>query len=157
MTAFITTFAFLSYFAMASGDGINFHKIVETVSHKHGLPDTEEITYRQVYYARYIDWSITTPLLLLDLCLMAGLSGANILVAVVADEIMILTGLFAAYGTTDGQKWGWYLWACIAYLAIVYQVVFNGRTAAQSKDSKTKAFFAALAGFTFILWTIYPM
>lgn len=157
LTAFITTFAFLSYFAMATGDGINYHKIVETVSHKHGLPDTEEITFRQVYWARYVDWSTTTPLLLLDLSLLAGLSGANILVAIVADVIMILSGLFAAYGTSDGQKWGWYAWACIAYLTIIYQVVFNGRTAVANKDSKTKAFFGALAGFTFIVWTLYPI
>jgi len=157
LTAFITTFAFLSYFAMATGDGINYNKVVETISHKHGLPDTTEITYRQVYWARYVDWSVTTPLLLLDLCLLAGLSGANILVAIVADLIMVITGLFAAYGTTDGQKWGWYAWACIAYLVIVYQVIINGRGAAANKDGKTKAFFAALAGFTFILWTIYPI
>jgi len=157
LTAFITTFAFLSYFAMATGDGINYNKVVETISHKHGLPDTTEITYRQVYWARYVDWSVTTPLLLLDLCLLAGLSGANILVAIVADLIMVITGLFAAYGTTDGQKLGWYAWACIAYLVIVYQVIINGRGAAANKDGKTKAFFAALAGFTFILWTIYPI
>lgn len=157
LTAFITTFAFLSYFAMASGDGINFNKIVTTVSHKHGLPDTEEIVYREVYWARYVDWSVTTPLLLLDLTLMAGLSGANILVAIIADIIMVLTGLFAAYGDTDGQKWGWYAWACIAYLVIVYQVAVNGQSAAASKDGKTKAFFGAIAGFTFVLWTVYPI
>lgn len=142
---------------MATGDGVNYNKIVETTSHKHGLPDTEDIVYRQVYWARYVDWSVTTPLLLLDLALLAGLAGANILVALVADEIMILTGLFAAYGTGDGQKWGWYAWACIAYLVIVYQLIVNGRGAAANKDGKTKAFFAAIAGFTFILWTIYPM
>ncbi|KAK4936756.1 hypothetical protein LTR66_015292, partial [Elasticomyces elasticus] len=157
LTAFITTFAFLSYYAMANGDGVNFHKIVETVSHKHGLPDTTEITYRQVYWARYVDWSVTTPLLLLDLCLMAGLNGTSILVAIIADIIMVLTGLFAAYGDKDSQKWGWYIWACIAYLVIVYQVAVNGKAAAQSKDGKTKAFFAALAAFTFVLWTIYPI
>lgn len=142
---------------MASGDGINFNKIVETVSHKHDIPDTKEITYRQVYWARYVDWSLTTPLLLLDLCLLAGLNGASILVAIVADLIMILTGLFAAYGGSDGQKWGWYAWACIAYLVIVYQVAVNGQQAATGKDSKTKAFFGAIAAFTFILWTVYPM
>lgn len=156
LTAFITTFAFLSYFAMASGDGINFNKIVETESHKH-VPDTYKITYREVYWARYVDWSVTTPLLLLDLSLMAGLSGANILVAIVADLIMILTGLFAAYGKSDGQKWGWYAWACIAFLVIIYQIGFNGRQTVASKDSKTKAFYGAIAGFTLILWTVYPI
>lgn len=156
LTAFITTFAFLSYFAMASGDGISYNKIVEKESHKH-VPDTYQTTYREVYWARYVDWSVTTPLLLMDLALMAGLSGANILVAIVADLIMILTGLFAAFGTDDGQKWGWYAWACIAFLVIVYQLAFNGRAAVASKDSKTKAFYGAIAGFTLILWTVYPI
>jgi bacteriorhodopsin len=156
LTAFITTFAFLSYFAMATGDGVNYNKIIEVENHKH-VPDTIQVTYRQVYWARYVDWSVTTPLLLLDLALMAGLSGANILVAVVADIIMILTGLFAAYGDTDGQKWGWYVWACLAFLVIIYQLAFNGRSAVANKDSKTKAFYGAIAGFTLILWTVYPM
>lgn len=156
LTAFITTFAFLSYFAMASGDGINFNKIVETESHKH-VPDTHKIIFREVYWARYVDWFFTTPLLLLDLSLLAGLSGANILVAIVADLIMVLTGLFAAYGSNDGTKWGWYVWACVAYLTIVYQLAFNGRAAVANKDGKTKAFYGAIGGFTLILWTVYPI
>ena len=141
---------------MATGDGVTFNTIKETETHKH-VPDTIQVTKREVYWARYVDWSVTTPLLLLDLALLAGLSGANILVAIVADLIMILTGLFAAFGDDDGQKWGWYAWACIAYLVIVYQLAFNGRSAVASKDSKTKAFYGAIAGFTLILWTVYPM
>ena len=156
MTAFITTFAFLSYFAMATGDGISLNKTVIKESHKH-VPDTYQTIYREVYWARYVDWSLTTPLLLLDLALLAGLSGANILVAVVADLIMVLTGLFAAFGGDDGQKWGWYAIACIAYLVIVYQLAFNGRAAVAGKDSKTKAFYGAIGGFTLLLWTVYPM
>lgn len=146
----------MSYFALATGDGINYNKYVETETHKH-LPDTHQTYLREVYWARYIDWAITTPLLLLDLSLLAGLSGANILVAIVADIIMVLTGLFAAYGDSDGQKWGWYAWACIAFLVIVYQIGANGREAVASKDSKTKTFYASIAGFTLIVWTLYPM
>lgn len=157
LTAFITTFAFLSYYAMASGDGINFNKIVLKETHNHGIPPTYQTLYREVYWARYVDWSLTTPLLLLDLALLAGLNGASILVAVVADLTMIITGLFAAYGTEGGQKWGWYTISCIAFLVIVYQLALNGRAAAANKDGKTKAFFAAIAGFTLILWTAYPM
>ena len=100
---------------------------------------------------------MTTPLLLLDLSLLAGLSGANILVAVVADVIMILTGLFAAFAVEEGKKWGYYAMACIAYLVIVYQLAVNGRGAATTKDSKTGTFFTAIAGFTAILWTVYPV
>lgn len=104
-----------------------------------------------------MDWSVTTPLLLLDLCLLAGLSGANILVAIVADVIMILTGLFAAFTVEEGPKWGWYAMACIAYLVVVYQLAINGRGVAMQKDKKTGTFFVAIASFTFVLWTVYPM
>ena len=142
---------------MASGDGISYNKIVETESHRNGLPDTYSVIYREVYWARYVDWSLTTPLLLMDLALLAGLSGADILVAVIADLIMILTGLFAAFGTGDGQKWGWYTIACIAYLVVVWQLAFNGQSAVAGKDAKTKAFYGAIGGFTLLLWTIYPM
>ena len=156
LTAFITTFATVSYFAMAVGDGIGENKIV--IKHDNGsLPATYTHVFRQVYWARYVDWSVTTPLLLLDLAFLAGLSGANILVAVVADVIMILTGLFAAFTVNEGPKWGWYAMACIAYLIVVYQLAVNGRGVVTSKDKKTATFFSAIAGFTLILWTIYPM
>ena len=142
---------------MASGDGKSLSLTVIKESHKH-VPDTIQEVYREVYWARYVDWSVTTPLLLLDLCFLAGLNGASILVAVVADLIMVLTGLFAAFGAgNEGQKWGYYAMACIAYLVIVYQLAYHGRATAMSKDSKTGTFFAAIGGFTLILWTVYPM
>jgi bacteriorhodopsin len=150
----VTTFAFLSYFAMATGDGVGWHTTVLKAV-KHNLPT--ELVKRQVFWARYIDWALTTPLLLLDLSILAGLSGANILVAIIADVIMVLTGLFAAFGTHDGQKWGWYAWACLAFLTVVYQVGYNGRFAVSNRDRKTKAFFAAISLFTLVLWAVYPI
>ncbi|KAL8640205.1 MAG: hypothetical protein Q9228_002852 [Teloschistes exilis] len=156
LTAFITTFATLSYYAMAVGDGVGQNKILIKHTEKH-FPDTYDTIYREVYWARYVDWSVTTPLLLLDLCFLAGLSGASILVAVVADIIMILTGLFAAFQVDEAPKWGWYAMACIAYLVVVYQLAINGRETAKAKDNKTATFFAAIGGFTFLLWTIYPI
>jgi bacteriorhodopsin len=156
LTAFITTFAMISYYAMAVHDGVGKNQIVLKETHKH-TPDTTKTVYREVYWARYVDWSVTTPLLLLDLCLLAGLPGANILVAIVADVIMILTGLFAAFTVEEGPKWGYYAIACIAYLVVIYQLAFNGRGVVQNKDKKTATFFSAIAGFTLILWTVYPI
>lgn len=141
---------------MAVGDGVTYNKITIKESQKH-FPDTFQTVFREVYWARYVDWSITTPLLLLDLAFLAGLSGANILVAVVADVIMILTGLFAALTIDTNAKWGYYAIAIIAYLVIIYQLGINGRHVVQSKDNKTATFFAAIGGFTLVLWTVYPM
>jgi bacteriorhodopsin len=156
ITALITTFAALSYFAMATGDGVSFARLVVKEAHKH-TPDTVEVIYRQIFWARYVDWAVTTPLLLLDLAFLAGMDGASILVAIVADVIMILTGLFAAFGSTDGQKWGWYAISCIAFLVIIFQLVTSGRRAVSAKDSSTSKLFASIGLFTLVLWTLYPI
>ncbi|KAI1389775.1 opsin-1 [Hypoxylon trugodes] len=154
LTALVTTFAFLSYYAMATGDGIASHTYVSGRS-RHGA--ITEVVKRDVYWARYLDWSLTTPLLLLDLCLLAGLNGASILVTVVSDVIMILTGLFAAFSRDEAQGWGWYTFACIAYLNIIYQVGYKGRHAMSTRDNNTRTFFAAISLFTLLLWTAYPI
>jgi len=157
VTTMIVVFASLSYFAMAAGHGVSYHKTVVKEQHKH-VPDTEKDIYRQVYWARYVDWSVTTPLLLLDLALLAGLNGGQIFITIVADIIMILTGLFAAFGSEDTpQKWGWYAIACIAYLVVIWMLVVHGRGAAQAKGGKVGNFFAAIGGFTLIIWTVYPI
>jgi bacteriorhodopsin len=157
LTTFIVTFAALSYFAMATGHGIGYHHTTEEQHHKH-VPSTQHDIYRQVYWARYVDWTVTTPLLLLDLALLAGLPGANILIAIVADIIMVLTGLFASFGSEQtAQKWGWYTIACIAYLVVIWQLVYHGRNFAAAKGGKLAQFFAAIGGFTLVIWTVYPM
>jgi len=157
VTTMIVTFASLSYFAMATGHGISYHHVKITESHKH-VPDTTKDIYREVYWARYVDWSLTTPLLLLDLALLAGISGGHILLAIVADIIMILTGLFAAFGSEGNpNKWGWYAIACIAYLVVIWVLAVNGRSTAASKGGKVGAFFTAIAGFTLVIWTVYPI
>lgn len=157
LTAFITLFATLSYFAMATGDGNNFTHILIKETYKLDLPPTFTHVYRQIFWARYVDWSLTTPLLLLDLAFLAGLNGANIVVAIVADVVMVLTGLFAAYGHSDGQKWGYYAMSCIAYLFIVYLLAIPGRKAVSAKDNATRTLFISIAVYALVLWTLYPI
>lgn len=156
LTASITTFAAISYFAMATGDGNSFNTTTVVEKNQH-VPDTKQEYSRQIFWARYVDWSVTTPLLLLDLAFLAGLNGAQILVAIIADVVMILTGLFAALSTNDGQKWGYYAMACIAFLVVIYQLAVHGRSVAQSKGSQTGNFFTAIGAFTLVLWTVYPI
>ena len=89
----------------------------------------------------------------MDLAFLAGLAGADILVVVVADLIMVLTGLFAALTRDEGAAWGYYAIACVAYLVIVWELAVQGRAVVKSKDTRTAGFFSAIAGFTLILWT----
>jgi len=157
LTSFITTFAAISYASMAFGQGISFNTEHYHEHHKHGIPPTTTIAPREVYWARYVDWSVTTPLLLLDLAFLVGMSGADIVVTIVADLIMVLTGLFAGLSQNSNAKWTHYTVACAAYLVIVYQLAINGRAVVKTKDSKTATFFTSIAGFTLLLWTAYPI
>mgnify|MGYP003624094080 CR=1 FL=1 len=54
-------------------------------------------TYRSIFYVRYIDWVITTPLLLLDLLLTAGMPWPTIFFVIVVDEIMVCCVCDAAW------------------------------------------------------------
>jgi bacteriorhodopsin len=63
--------------------------------------------FRSIYYVRYIDWFITTPLLLLDLLLTAGMPWPTLLWVIIIDEIMIITGLIGALLETQ-YKWAYF-------------------------------------------------
>ena len=83
---FVCGLATMAYFAMLSGQGW-----------------TAVAGCRQFFYARYVDWSITTPLLLLDLGLIAGADGALIAAVVGADrEFRLLLALLLACKFTVG-------------------------------------------------------
>ena len=107
---------------MATGSGFTLRHIRTRERHDHGVPDTFRHVHREVYWARYVDWLLTTPLLLIDLGLLAGLNGASLFSIIIADIIMILGGLFAALTPQSswhhfkepvprlpgrGTKWGW--------------------------------------------------
>jgi bacteriorhodopsin len=101
---FICAFAAIAYFAMATGIGAT-----EVHSNPH-----HRSNWREVYYARYIDWIVTTPLLLLDLALLSGLPIAETAVIIVADEIMIVTGMIGALHPSLKFRWGFFTFSCIA-------------------------------------------
>ena len=83
---------------------------------------------REIYWARYADWLGTTPLLLLDLALLAGLSGVDIVLISIADVGMIITGVAAALDVRHAQRvalltlqngiksrWGLYAFSCLFF------------------------------------------
>ena len=57
--------------------------------------------YEPFYWARYVDWFFTTPLLLLDLALLAGASKEAIVWLIGLDLGMIATGFFAGVTSSD--------------------------------------------------------
>ncbi|RKL21281.1 hypothetical protein BFJ68_g2549 [Fusarium oxysporum] len=106
LTTLTTIISALAYFAMASGQTSYFNCTTVRDHHKH-VPDTHHDVCRQVFWARYVDWTLSTPLLVVELCLLAGVDGAHTIFAVIANVIFVLAGAFSAVGHANtAQKWG---------------------------------------------------
>jgi len=151
ITAAITTTAAIAYFTMASNLGyaaiaVEFHRSNHKVSGN----------YREIFYVRYIDWVITTPLLLLDILLTAGLPWPTILYTIFMDEVMIITGLVGAL-VVSRYKWGYYAFGCAALFFIAYNVVFVGRKHAAAIGREVNRTYLICATWTIFLWFLYPI
>ena len=116
---------------------------------------------REFLYARYLDWSITTPVLLLALS-MTALRGAHRragLVAglIVSDIVMIVTGLFFGLSDDPFAKWTWYLTSCVAFLAVYYILFGPMRTEAEARDPARRRAYARNLPILSGLWLLYPV
>ncbi len=115
---------------------------------------------RVFYFARYIDWSITTPLLLLSLVSGAVQGhkrkrGALIAGLVLSDVYMIVTGLVAGWTDDPTLKWWFYAVSCLAFLAI-YALLF-GPFRELSLASPKGALYRKKAIVLAVVWFAYPI
>jgi bacteriorhodopsin len=139
---------------------------------------------REFYYVRYIDWVLTTPMMLHALCHFGNARGDLTFYLLQTDVLMILAGLIG--GTVDGgYKWGFFTFATLCFLPILYylivlrsQVLDNriynsagsllltdgtlptGPAAADAQLLPYLFFFpnyANLAALTILAWTCYPI
>lgn len=116
---------------------------------------------RIFYWGRYIDWVITTPLLLLDLALLALASwrrNINLIVGlIVLDVFMILTGLQAGSSLTGFGKGFWFVVSTIAMIVLLYLVYTRLFAEAASRGGAVQSTFRTLALLTIVLWSLYPI
>jgi bacteriorhodopsin len=103
VTAGVVSVAAIAYFSM--GSNLGFTPI--QVEFPRSNPKVRG-QYREIFWVRYVDWFITTPLLLMDLLLTAGMPWPTILWVILVDEIMIVTGLVGAL-VRSGYKWGYFV------------------------------------------------
>lgn len=156
LMSLVTTISFLSYIAMATGDGRTFNHVYRHHHHDY-VPDTMKLVLREIYWARFVNWILTSPLILIILSLQGGLNGAGMLVAIAADIIMFISAMVASFVGSDGRKWMWFTLSCIAYLTVVYQIGYRGRRAASVKNAQSRRFFSAITSYSLIVLLIYPM
>jgi bacteriorhodopsin len=140
---------------MATGEGIAYKHSIIHYPHKH-VPDTHQEYLRQVFWVRYLNWIITTPLILINMALLGGLSGANLVVAIAADLIMFTAGLTATFAH-DERRWVWYTIVIISFLTIGFQVGVNGARSVRRGADQHRALFTSFVGANLLVFLLYPM
>lgn len=143
-----------SYFAMATGQGL---VLLPTDAAVQGGTAATRI----FYYARYVDWSFTTPLLLLTLSNEAMRSGPKrygaITGIVLADLLMIVTAF--AFGASEivWVKWAWFTVSCISFLGVYYVLWVSHLQANARERDDARSVYRRHAGLLSVIWLIYPI
>ncbi|BFZ64848.1 hypothetical protein YB2330_006001 [Saitoella coloradoensis] len=108
---------------------------------------------------RYTDWFITTPLLLLDLLLLSGMTDMGVMFRIVAaDEVMLLSGLLTSKAGITEVKWGSYAIGCASLVYVVTKMYASvSRTLSSPTDMEVRRIFVGLGGFLAIIWVFYPI
>ena len=166
MTAVICFVAGLSYVLIRT----YFHAMLETLSKAPTPVDRHNIIYAgylAIGQFRYMDWTVTTPLLLLKNVLLLRVKPRQIpgtlTVLIVADLLMIFTGYIGEqavnrdYLMLEGPHYFWGFVSTIFYAIIVYILwrVYQ-QFAAQSEPEERLAYrWLGLATVT--TWGVYPL
>jgi bacteriorhodopsin len=142
IAGFIPVWSAAAYLALAFGQG------------------TVEVAGQTAHVARYLDWVVTTPLLLLalaltamhtvkkDTTLIAGLIGA--------DVFMILTGLIADLSPYP-LRYVWYGLGVAAFLVILWTIWNPLRRIAERQGPDLARVYRRVATLLSVLWVAYPL
>jgi bacteriorhodopsin len=128
--------------------------------------------YMRDYYAtfnvsptffRYVDWTLTVPLMCVEFYLILKVAGAKLGLMwklIFLSVVMLVTGYFGeviAVGNPTAQ-WVWGLVSGLAYFGIVYMIWFGEakRLAVAAGGAVLKA-HNVLCWFVLVGWAIYPL
>ena len=143
ITAIIPIWSGLAYMAMAIGQGY------------------VEISNQIAFYARYIDWVVTTPLLLVSLCTVAFFYKKNndktiVYSLLIADVIMIICG-FVGDLSKDNNRYIWFCIGLVCFFVVMYIIWLPIRKIVQKQDEKLYKLYNLLVTYLTIFWIGYPV
>jgi len=113
---------------------------------------------RQFLFARYIDWVLTTPIMLHTLVHFAGGTDDEMTYIFFMDVLMIVAGLIASL-VCDGWKWFFFAFSMLCFIPILHLICqFKTRPVDLRFDN---VFFfwnyASIANLTVLAWFLYPI
>jgi len=119
-----------------------------------------EITKKIPLFSEYTDYIITTPLSLISLSFFAMNKIVKdktlILVIIVSDVVMMLTGAIAEYyDSIVRQIWFWV--GCLPFLVILFIIWQSLRLKAKNQNKTLYKSYLILSAYITFLWSMYPL
>jgi len=111
---------------------------------------------RVVSIPRYVDWLITTPLILLFLSMLGQTSRGSLLRLVVADVVLLLLGGVAVV-IPGPIRWAAFAGGVLAFGVLVYELYWHIPGQATFSSERARTLFITLRNLTIALWTLYPV
>jgi len=145
--ALVTLIASINYFTLASDLGsvgvpVQFH-------HKSG--DT-----RQIFWTRYMDWFVTSALMLLGLFLTTGMPWQHILFIIVMVWTSVVCGLAGAF-TATSYKWGYFTFGVVLMFFIFYSILIPGRRHANVLGAEISRVYNMTGLWAVAIAFLYPI
>lgn len=136
----INGIASLAYLTMATGYGAS------------------AVNGQQFFYARYVDWTLTTPLMLIDLVYLANESAytETVLHLVAIDVLMIIAGLIGALQGGQSTSWMFFAFSMVFFSLIFYVLLVDGEFKASISQRYAEVYNRA-SWLTAIFWCGYPI
>ncbi|OLP83513.1 Sensory rhodopsin-2 [Symbiodinium microadriaticum] len=134
----VTSCASIAYFLMSMGMGV-----------------LEDENGMRVYWVRYVDWCFTTPLMLLELGVIAGADSWQTLLLIVIDELMLLFGI--ASSLSYSGKWPFFMLGLLSFAGVVLKLFFSLTSKAEKLGGEAEMLFKFVANRTAEIWCIYPV
>ncbi|KAK9319017.1 hypothetical protein V1517DRAFT_342115 [Lipomyces orientalis] len=109
---------------------------------------------RQIFFAKYINWVVAFPSLILGLGLMSGVSWTTIVCNIFLSWFWVLTYLAAAYTTTN-YKWGFFTFGTFTWIILALSTLNESHESASLLGVGRD--YITLAGWLNLLWLLYPV
>ena len=122
---------------------------------KNTTNEKKELNYKQINFTRYTDWAITTPIMLLALCLVFSYNIKTTLSASMFFMVLILNYLMLGSGYAGElnlipKNYG-YIWGFVFFIALYSLIYFIFLYKKYNRDN------LLIYGIFVVLWAIYGL
>ncbi len=114
------------------------------------------------HYARYLDWIVTTPLLLLALSLTAmhylAKKDWTLIASLMGTQVIVIaSGLIADLSTVPWVRYLWYINGVVPFLIVLWGIWGSLRAKTRSQGRQLSELYDKLAAYFTVFWICYPI